>query len=60
MTAWVASRVVTEAIFWQRCCGARMAASSNSNNNSASYTKQPAIKNDTGKHGHVKFFLKLI
>ena len=44
MTAWVASRVVTEAIFWQRCCGARMAASSNSDNNSASYTKQPAIK----------------
>ena len=37
-----------------------MAASSDSNNNSASYTRQPAIKNDTGKHGHVKFFLKLI
>ena len=40
MTACMASRVVTEAIFWQRCCGARLAASSNSNNNSASYTKQ--------------------
>ena len=37
-----------------------MAASSDSDNNSASYTRQPAIKNDTGKHGHVKFFLKLI
>ena len=36
-----------------------MAASSSSNNNSASYTKQPAIKNYTGKHGLVKFFFKI-
>ena len=59
MTAWVASRVITEANFWQRCCKARMAASSNSNNNSASCAKQPAIKIDASKHGHVKFFFKI-